>query len=534
MKNIELMNASAGSGKTFNLTAKVVDAMRSGIPPESVMATTFTNRAAAELKERIRLQLLKSNQPEEANRINDGFIGTVNSICGRLLKEYAIEAGLSPAVQIMPDEDSANIFNISIDRVIEKYATQMEPAAQRLELTGGGNGYGGGNDWRDAVRKIVDFARSNQMTPEQLSGFAQDSWSSLETVLGKTVALDLDTELKEAMEAALGQLSSLVMQTKASREAYELLQNCHTRFQTEKQPWSDWCRLAKLKPGKAEQPIFDPVIAIADKVLKNPRLHADIKQVIIGSFDCAIEALVDYDLYKREHGMMDFIDQEAKVLDIAVNNQAFRDSMNDRIQMLMVDEFQDTSPIQLALFLALNQLAGSSVWVGDPKQAIYGFRGTDPQLMEEVVARINKSKVLSDSWRSKENLIAFTNALFSETFYKMGADKVCLNVPKEREKKAEGGVLETWHLAGSNKEDASRAVANAIRDLLARHDELKAGDIGVLCRTNDNCGKIAAQLGKTGRAGIRRPRTIAPGQGMQTCPCGAAVHEQPKRQTGPR
>ena len=82
MKNIELMNASAGSGKTFNLTARVVDAMRSGVAPESVMATTFTNRAAAELRERIRLQLMKSNQPEEANRINDGFIGGYMSKLG--------------------------------------------------------------------------------------------------------------------------------------------------------------------------------------------------------------------------------------------------------------------------------------------------------------------------------------------------------------------------------------------------------------------------------------------------------------------
>lgn len=107
------------------------------------------------------------------------------------------------------------------------------------------------------------------------------------------------------------------------------------------------------------------------------------------------------------------------MLDLAQYNEAFRASLGDRIQLLMADEFQDTSPIQLALFLALHELAGKSVWVGDPKQAIYGFRGTDPQLMEEVVALITESGVLDSSWRSRENLINCTNALFSEVFHEM-------------------------------------------------------------------------------------------------------------------
>ena len=102
----------------------------------------------------------------------------------------------------------------------------------------------------------------------------------------------------------------------------------------------------------------------------------------MGVFGCAGDALRDYERYKKEHGLMDFTDQETCVLDMALNNEAFKSSMHGRIQMLMVDEFQDTSPIQLALFLALSELAGKAVWVGDPKQAIYAFRGTDPTAYE--------------------------------------------------------------------------------------------------------------------------------------------------------
>jgi ATP-dependent exoDNAse (exonuclease V) beta subunit len=98
----------------------------------------------------------------------------------------------------------------------------------------------------------------------------------------------------------------------------------------------------------------------------------------------------------------------------------------------MVDEFQDTNPIQLSLFLALNELVGRSIWVGDSKQAIYRFRGTDPLLMNEVVSLIGKTKILDCSWRSRKKLVEFTNAIFSEVFHEMNENKVCLDIPTQR------------------------------------------------------------------------------------------------------
>ena len=151
MKNVELINASAGSGKTYSLTARIVDYLKSGLAPEALIATTFTNRAAGELRERIRAQLLHNQQMTEANRIYDGFIGTVNSICARLLQEYALEAGMSPAVEVMSEEDGGRLFQIAIDSVINAEAAKMEPAARRLNLTGEGSGYMKKQDWRDDV-----------------------------------------------------------------------------------------------------------------------------------------------------------------------------------------------------------------------------------------------------------------------------------------------------------------------------------------------------------------------------------------------
>ena len=114
--------------------------------------------------------------------------------------------------------------------------------------------------------------------------------------------------------------------------------------------------------------------------------------------------------------------------------------------------------------------------------------------MEDVVNQIQQTQILSNSWRSKENLIAFSNALFRQAFYQLGAEKVCLTVPAERKEGALGGRIETWHLEGSKKEESFVALANGVQTLLATNPTIKPGEIGILCRTNNNCGEIAASL----------------------------------------
>lgn len=507
MKNIELINASAGSGKTYTLTARVVELLKNGMAPESLMATTFTNRAAGELRERIRVELLKNNQQDEANRINDGFIGTVNSICARLLKEYALDAGMSPAVEIMPEEDSSTIFRISIDHFLDKYADQIEPLARRMEIDGSGQGMQGKADWRDDVKRIVDLARNNQISVTDLKLCSDHSCQTIQELFPEPAQSDLDQELYEAIKYAVSSLYQMETMTKTTQSAFEELKNCKNRFEHNRLTWSDWARLSKLKSAKDGQDVIFPVNAIADNVLNHSKFQTDVKQLIESVFACAIDALQGFETYKQKQGLMDFTDQETHVLNMAQHNIPFRLSVSNRIKTLMVDEFQDTSPIQLALFLALNELVEKSVWVGDPKQAIYGFRGTDPQLMNEVVALIGESQVLDSSWRSKENLLDFTNALFCEVFHKMGKAKVCLKVPPARALKAKGGNLEVWHLNAKNISEDADSIANGVRDLLERFPEIKPGDIAVLSRTNNNCMQIAASLEKLG---VR----VSVGQGM--------------------
>jgi superfamily I DNA/RNA helicase len=99
-----VISASAGAGKTYSLTEKLVEAIRDqGVRPEAVVAITYTNKAAAELARRLRRRLLDAGMGEHAARVRDGYLGTVHSVCQRILADLAFEAGVSPFPAVAPE-----------------------------------------------------------------------------------------------------------------------------------------------------------------------------------------------------------------------------------------------------------------------------------------------------------------------------------------------------------------------------------------------------------------------------------------------
>ena len=530
MKNIQLISASAGSGKTYRLMNEIAQRIsgKDGtkiIEPEQIMATTFTNKAAAELKERIRMRLLEEGKPAEAQRIYDGLIGTVNSICSRLLKEYAFEAGLSPAVDVLLEEDAMRIFNMATATAIDESGKTLEPIARRLSLMGYGSSYARQADWRDFVRDIVNLARSNAMDAESLRQSAKTSWSSLEELLGKShsekMGLGADKRLKDAVSQAMDLIEA---GEKVNKPAATTLQRIHEKLcKGWGLTWTEWMEIESIDIGKRGSDrvkgLWGPWASDAEdkgEHLKCPQFRVDIEQMISGVFDCAANALEQYAQFKREQGLMDFVDQEALVLKMATETLSFQASIKERVKLLMVDEFQDTSPIQLALFLKFSELAEDVVWVGDQKQSIYGFRGADPVLMDAVATEIEQQSgavsaddVLKDSWRSKRELVNFCNEIFAPVFHQMGEGKVRLNIPEQREKSADGGWLESWVMEGSNAAKRSSALVSGI-DAVIKERHLKPGDIAVLCRSNAECESVASSLNAIGvRASIAQGELLA-------------------------
>ena len=136
--------------------------------------------------------------------------------------------------------------------------------------------------------------------------------------------------------------------------------------------------------------------------------------------------------------MLDFVDQERRIFDL-LDDEHVRATLADELEVLFVDEFQDTSPIQLALFMKLAVLADRVIWVGDIKQAIYGFRGSDPDLMQSVLDAVEAgggaTDVLEYSWRSRPSLVSYINEIFVPAFAnRLEREQVALSpkrVPRE-------------------------------------------------------------------------------------------------------
>ena len=520
LPNIMLISASAGSGKTYRLTEKLAEALNGGLDPERVLATTFTHKAAAELTERVRTSLLGQGEWEKAQRIFDGYVGTVNSVCGRLLKDFAFEAGLSPTLDVLPEGEDQAIYEKAIASVVQKHAPEIDPIARGFEV----------DNWRDDVKSISDLARTNNITPESLTESATRSLKTFQKLVPKAEPeakeSQLDKSLFEAIGEAVIQLKDSPDETQATQKVSQDLQKILRRHVEDfRLSWPDWVRLSKLSPGAKSRGIVAPVIAVAAVHPRHPRFQRDIKNFILRIFACAAEAMQNFANFKREHGLIDFMDQETLCFQL-LQNPEVRAQLQEQVRLVLVDEFQDTSPVQLAVFLQLAQIADQAIWVGDQKQSIYGFRGTDPLLMDAVIENLigpENFEILTQSYRSRPGLVALTNALFAEAFQSVGIPGNRVILQPVRKEVGQACPLHTWWLQAKNINEETGALAVAVGNMIARAGDfqvldkatkqlrsLQGGDLAILCRTNARCSQVAEALESHGvRATLPRSGLLA-------------------------
>jgi ATP-dependent helicase/nuclease subunit A len=522
MPNIKVVSASAGSGKTYRLTEELAEALKGGLEPEEVLATTFTNKAAAELTERVRTSLLERGEWEKAQRIFDGYVGTVNSVCGRLLTDFAFEAGLSPTLDVLPEGEDQAIYEKAIAAVVEKHAPDIEPVAWRFEV----------DNWRADVKRISDLARINNIAPENLQANRDRSLQTFQALLPqaepKSREGQLDQALFEAIAEAVAHLQEGQDETQATEKVLQFLQRLLRRQRADHHlSWPDWVRLSKLSPGAKSRAIVAKVIEAAEVHTRHPRFQRDVKEYIFRIFACAAEAMRNFADFKREYGLIDFVDQETLCLQLLRDPQV-RDQLKERLRLVLVDEFQDTSPVQLAVFLQLAQIADWAVWVGDQKQSIYGFRGTDPLLMDAVIEDLIDPKhldILPYSYRSRPELVSFTSALFPEAFEPLGIPRERVTLKPAREEVGQGPALRVWWLQAKKNEEEADALAVVVRSLISEAADfqvvdkptkqlrpLRGEDLAILCRTNAKCRQVAEALEAHG------VRAIVPRSGLLARP----------------
>jgi ATP-dependent helicase/nuclease subunit A len=537
--NIRIVTASAGTGKTTRL-AELLDQSVSAAAarPEAILATTFTKQAAAELLNRARTRLLKSNHGKEAQSLLTARIGTVNAVCGSLVAEFSFELGLSPELRVL-DEAGAEL---ALKRALTSIVT--DDISNRLQAFRGK--FDASFDWHYEVQRLIEAARANGLDAERLGASADRSVASLESCLGPIMAAaaDLDADLLAAIDGALSAIGAGGDTTKGTKAYCKFLANCRGDLDRNRLRWGDWAKLCKDEPTKKSLAHAASVQTVAAQHLGHPRLREELHDLIRLMFDVAARGLRAYQRLKRKQGLLDFVDQEVLALDL-LSRPAIFDVLRGEIDLVLVDEFQDTSPLQLAIFLKLAELARQSVWVGDPKQAIYGFRGTDPALMNaaieslsspsrdpdlvvaavDAITRQSRVETLSRSYRSRPVLVDLTNAIFSQAFsQQQGMTEERVKVEPDREESPElGPAVSLWPLSvqgGMNKDLLAQAVAAGVRDLLGtgptvwdRHTGSQrpatADDLAILCRTNDQCLHVSEALGQLGitsvvaRVGLR-------------------------------
>ncbi|PHI20865.1 hypothetical protein CEQ90_05735 [Lewinellaceae bacterium SD302] len=530
LDNIKIISAGAGSGKTYRLTQEMTRLLTNKeVKAAGIIATTFTKKAAAELKERVRVKLLSEGLTQEANELSNALIGTVHGLGVKLLQRFAFEAGVSPQVEIIPDSDHQQLFNLSMAAVIDVPTIErIESLINRLGLTAGfGNAY----NWRKEVRDVVEVIRANDFGTTAIQRSKEQSWQTFADFLPPAG----DRDLNSINQGLLTLLDSTQMQleaneadqTKTSLSVAQKLRNLHRELQQKQYlSWQQWAGLCKLKVGAKSREIIEDLTSYANGHLAFKAFQDDVRNFIELIFDCAEKTIREYADYKQRRGQIDYTDMEVLVLRL-LENQTVKETLSKELDLLMVDEFQDTSPIQLAIFLELSKLANQSIWVGDPKQSIYGFRGAEPKLMAAVIAAcggVKAENIQEHSYRSREDLVYVSNDIFTRAFSDLPEAEVRLN-PKRKRKNSEFGPDESpeqaaetalwhWHYELDGKGRIPKAwkygvLARSVAELLADpplirpkgasdYRPLRAEDIAILCRSNFGCRDIATALHDAG------------------------------------
>jgi ATP-dependent exoDNAse (exonuclease V) beta subunit len=510
MNPVEVISASAGSGKTARLAKHLAAEIGAGrVRPEGVVAVTFTVKAAAELARRVREELLRHGKADEARCLGAARIGTVHSVCGRLLSDFAFDLGLSPDLQVLDQESGAAALKRSLSSAVtredEESLSELQSLFPDLDL-------------EEAARKIQEAARSNGIDAATLDIFADASVAELTNLLDgcghEIEGTRWDADLVAALDAFLASVDFGVDTTDITKAACKRVRKTLAALRGTRRPeWEQFVALANLKIGKKSRDLAAPIQALAADHDRHPRFRSDLARATRLAFSLAARSLSAYAAYKRERGVVDFADQEALALQL-LERPAVREQLAAEIDLVLVDEFQDTSPLQLALFLSLARLA-KSAWVGDQKQAIYGFRGTDPGLMDAAIKALlggREPETLTLSWRSRPALVHVASELFVGAFGKQGLPeaRVRLAPGTPEEPPGLGPVVERWALASTKKAGDAVETAARVRALLEDPEtrirdratgavrRLRPGDVAVLCRMNDECAAIAAALAAEG------------------------------------
>lgn len=499
MKNITYISASAGSGKTYTLTKTMAELVESGqADPSQMILTTFTIKAANEFKERAKKRLYDGGMYQQAAMLDNALIGTIHSVASQLIKRYWFMLGLSPNIDIMAEEESDVYRAQSMSRL----ATDLEVGRLRnfarqfniVEL----NGYQPSkrinyNFWREPLSQIIAFTTNYGIEDYTLS--RSESKRFFQGLVNNQLgALPNAQQINSVLMA----VEKAVLNTKESKARTNRLEEIAEFKRQAKRPTVFFYSklgafIAKLPNNVRNQDVnIDLYTDVLCAVWQNGMVYELVSDFIDLMFDLAKRWRSQFSEYKRQHSLLDFNDLEKYLLQLLEHPVCAREIAAE-FRYAFVDEFQDCSPLQVKIFDRLSELIDHSWWVGDAKQAIYGFRGSDTMLTDAIVNIIASGeadscrlKTLDTSYRSVPEIVNACNDVFTQVFDGLlSPDKVCLKA--DRKSQPGGKPLTIWHTDGEET-----GLGGYISRLIA--DGAKPSDIAVLGRTSTGFENLCDEL----------------------------------------
>ncbi|QBG47859.1 hypothetical protein EGM51_10805 [Verrucomicrobia bacterium S94] len=364
-------NASAGTGKTYQVTGlyeKLV--LEENIDPRKILLMTFTENAAAELRMRVAHRFQKARRTAEQhddfetaeraitalNHLPSAPIGTIHSFCTKLLREHALDAGLSPAFSVLQgDEHKELLDRICREELLQKLETDPDfrDLCSGMHIIGTG---GFGSSITESIPKLFEAADSAGITLDHAVNLLP-SPQSLPSLADFSSILERMKELPKLTAKAqpvFQALETLIPTVGSPEELIEKLSALH---------------LGKFGAGKGQKPISDDFFALLENGTNTlgytqrfpaAKAYAEYAQIVYRKFKQA----------KHETDAVDFADQLHMAATLLKSGKA-----KPEFRYVIVDEVQDTSRIQCELIQSLWNEETYLVICGDKKQSIYTWRG---------------------------------------------------------------------------------------------------------------------------------------------------------------
>jgi len=386
-RGLVFVSAGAGTGKTAVLVERFADAVcERGLDVDSILVITYTERAAGELRSRIRQRLVERERADLARELDGAWISTIHGLCHRLLRSYPFEASLDPRFRVLDDSQAKVLRSEAFAEALTEFCAGSDPA--RLQLLGTYTARG----LRRMLTGVYETLRA--------------AGRPLELVLGERRGLEeLAEELREAARCLAEDAGATEPQQEAAAGVLRLLER---GARADVLLDLGGVRARGERAATFEEARKTVQQAALDELAARDR---ELLQELLGGFARAYAAA------KERESALDFEDLQLAARELLQGNEEIREKEAWRFRSIMVDEFQDTNQLQCDVVDLLARGGAEDVFfVGDEFQSIYGFRHADVEVFRARRAAAEQVLPLTRNYRSRPEVLAAVNGLFSGDF----------------------------------------------------------------------------------------------------------------------